>query len=339
MIPAWALIPAALALDALLGDPRSWPHPVRAIGACASACERISRRVLPPLFAGIVSWLAVLGATAGAAFGFVALASRLSGMAADALGWPPPYALGRFAAETWITYVAIAPRDLAEHALRVRAALVDAALTPEGRLAAGRKAVAMIVGRDVDALDEAGIVRAATESVAESLVDGVVAPLFWTIPFGAVGAIAYRAVNTMDSMFGHKDERYLLFGRVPARADDAANWLPARLSIPFIAAAARLSGFRARDAWRIGLRDGAKHASPNSGRPEAAFAGALGLRLAGPAWYGGERLDKPWMGDGERRPVPDDIRKAVVLMYGATLLSAAAFAAATWALRALVTGG
>jgi len=230
------LVGGALLVDALLGDPQTRLHPVRLMGRLAAAVEGIARRAAgrggrrdapeaePRARTGLVirgaaAWACVVGISAGAA----ALLLWLAGLAGAALGEalgkaPAPGArIGEGIAAVLLVYVSMAPRDLAGHALRVRRALRD------GGLEEGRKAVSMIVGRDVERLDEAGVVRACIESVAESAVDGVVAPLFWALLLGPIGAVAYRAINTLDSSWGYRDGRYLHFGRVAARADDAAG--------------------------------------------------------------------------------------------------------------------
>ncbi|MBU1080375.1 MAG: cobalamin biosynthesis protein, partial [Spirochaetes bacterium] len=191
----------------------------------------------------------------------------------------------------------------------------------------GRAAVAMLVGRDVSALDRAAVARACVESVAESSVDGAAAPLFWAALLGPWAAFAYRAVNTMDSMFGHKDERYVDFGLAPARADDVANWLPARLSSIVACLLSPLAGGGAAAAFRSFLSWRLAHESPNAGHPESAYAGALGLRLGGPSRYAEGVIDKPWINPQGREAVASDIRRAVALMYAQTVLSAGAFLA------------
>ena len=319
----WTIVPAALALDAILGDPPRLPHPTRAMGFLAAKVEAPLRSALPPLLAGAVGWLAVVGTAAALALALPALI----GLAAINLGAPHRVAaLVAWISRVWLVYVSIAPRDLAAHALRVAKALQ----APDVPLEAGRRAVSMIVGRDVDRLNEAGVIRAAVESVAESACDGVCAPIFWAFLLGPLGAFAYRACNTLDSMWGHKNERYILFGRVAAVLDDALNWIPARLA--FLAAAAsafvlglfpphRYSGYA---AFRVGWRDRRKHESPNAAWLEASFAGALGLRLGGDAWYGGERLPKDFLGDAGREPEVADIARSVVLMYATTAIFALA---------------
>ena len=194
-----------------------------------------------------------------------------------------------------------------------------------GTLADARKAVSRIVGRDTKALTFEGVTKAAVETVAENTSDGVVAPLFYLALGGPLLGLLYKAVNTMDSMVGYKNDKYLFFGRAAAKLDDAANFLPSRLSALLMIAAAFLSGLDWRGAWRIFKRDRFCHASPNSAQTEAACAGALGIRLAGDAWYFGTLYKKPFIGDDRRPPVPEDIRLACRLLYWTAFLSAALF--------------
>jgi len=209
----------------------------------------------------------------------------------------------------WLIYTSVAARDLAGHGREVYDALKTGVL-PQARQRVGR-----MVGRDTEGLDEREVVRATVESVAESIVDGMTAPLFWAVLLGPAGAVAYRAVNTLDSMFGYRDERYEKFGWAAARLDDAANFVPARLTGPLICLAAGLLGMQGRNAWHILRRDGGKHPSPNAGWAEAAVAGALGVRLGGANYYAGQASVKPHLGDGEEPLVPDHILRASRLMF------------------------
>ena len=193
------------------------------------------------------------------------------------------------------------------------------------------------MGRDTQRLDEAGITRAAVETVAENFSDGVLAPLFYLLLGGAPLALCYKAINTMDSMIGYKNERYLYFGRCAAKLDDAANWLPARLSALLLVLASALLGEDAQGAWRIWRRDRRNHASPNSAQTEAAMAGALGIQLAGPAWYFGEKYDKPTIGDVKRPVEPNDILRADRLLYGGGVLGLVLLGLVRWAV--LLWGG
>ena len=190
-----------------------------------------------------------------------------------------------------------------------------------GDLPAARRQVSHLVGRDTGALDGAGVARAAVESVAESSVDGVTAPLFFAALGGGPLAMAYRAVNTLDSMVGHKDARHRDIGWASARLDDLLNWVPARLTGGLLVLSASLCGENAGGGWRVSRRDRLKHASPNAGHPEAAVAGALGLRLGGPLSYGGEVQDKPWIGDGTAEAGAGDILRAMRLVHVAALLA------------------
>ena len=216
-----------------------------------------------------------------------------------------------------LAWPALAQRSLFDH-VRAVGERIDA-----GDLPGARSAVGMIVGRDTAALDEAGVARAAIESLAESYCDGVAAPLFWLLLLGLPGVWAYKAVNTADSLIGHREDRWRAFGWAAARTDDFANWIPARLSGALIC----LAGGR---GWRILWRDARKHASPNAGWPEAAMAGALGLRLAGPIAYDGVMHDKPWIGDGARDAGGDEIDRALAIYLRACLLLWIVAGGAAW---------
>ena len=216
----------------------------------------------------------------------------------------------------------IAQRSLYQHVARVRAAFAD------GGLDEARRAVSMIVGRDPDQLDEAGVCRAAIESCAENFSDGVVAPAFWLALFGLPGLIAYKAINTADSMIGHRSPRYEAFGWASARLDDLVNLIPARLSGLVIAIVAPIAGGTTGTARGVMWRDAAKHRSPNAGWPESATAGALGLALAGPRRYGERIVDDVFLNaEARKAATPDDIRRALDLLVAACLLQAAAYSA------------
>jgi adenosylcobinamide-phosphate synthase len=216
----------------------------------------------------------------------------------------------------------LAWRGLDEHVVRVACGL-------EQSLADGRLAVAEIVGRDPESLDAAAVARAAIESAAENFSDGVIAPLFWGLLLGLPGMLAYKAINTADSMIGHLSPRFSQFGRFAARLDDAANWLPARFSaFLLLGAAALMPGASPRAGWRAMIRDARRHRSPNAGWPEAAAAGCLGLRLAGPRRYDGRVVDDAWMGQGRAAATPADIRSSLDLVRRATLITAGLIALA-----------
>ena len=302
-------------LDLLLGDPaRLAPvHPVVLMGKTITALEKRLRALFPrtpqgEYRAGLTLALLMSGGT----FAFCKLALR----ALDAL-----FPKLSFTLEVIWCWQALAVKDL-----RVEAMRVMTALETEG-LNAARRAVSRIVGRDTDELSAAGVTRAAVETVAENFSDGVVAPLFWMLTGGAPLSLCYKAINTMDSMLGYKNARYLHFGRAPAKLDDAANFLPARLAALLLIAAAWLMGEDAASALRIWRRDRHKHASPNSAQCEAAMAGALGVRLGGPARYFGVRHEKPWLGDKRREIVPGDIRRACRLEYAGAVLGLAVLGA------------
>lgn len=263
----------------LCGDPRWLPHPVKCIGRFAAALEAPLRRAIPNArAAGIGAVFIVLSVTGFGALALVTAAARLHPMAGDVVSIA-------------LLYTCFAGRDLARHSSRVFHALAD------GDLPEARRRVAMLVGRDTEHLDEPEVVRGTVESVAENMVDGVTAPIFFAVLGGPVGALLYKAVNTLDSTFGYKNERYLQFGWASARLDDAVNYFPARFTAPLVACTAALLGLRPLLAWRIFRRDGRKHPSPNSGLTEAAVAGALGVRLGGLNTYFGVPSERPCMGD------------------------------------------
>jgi adenosylcobinamide-phosphate synthase len=301
----------AVGLDLLLGDPQWLPHPVRGIGRLAIGTETLARRTLGSTrTAGLMAALAVYLSAGLAAWGAIRLAALWHPLAADAVS-------------IVLIYTTIAARDLVGHSMAVFGALTA------GDIMEARRRVGAIVGRDTATLDEAGVVRAAVESVAESTVDGVTAPLFFAVVAGPVGAVVYRAINTLDSMFGHQDERYRHFGWAAARIDDVANYLPARLTVPLACLAAVLLRQRPLVALRTVLRDGRNHASPNSGLAEAAMAGALGVQLGGVTFYDGQPLDKPTIGDALTSLRTQHIRTANAMM----LLSSGLFLAAMLLLR------
>ena len=308
----------AIAGDYLFGDPRSLPHPVRLIGRLCTIAERFSRATgASAASAGALTTAAVLLATGLTLALVLAACAAVAPLLADI-------------AAVILLYTAVAAHDLAAHSRAVYQRLIV------DDLDGARQAVAMIVGRDTTRLDRQGICRAAVETVAENTVDGVTAPLFWGIGFSllavpigadpialtAIGALLYKAINTMDSMFGYKNEKYLEFGRTAARLDDLANFLPARLTPVFLILAAAIQRLDWRGALRICRRDRLRHASPNSGHPEATVAGALGVRLGGPSVYFDTVVDKPWLGDDRRAIDADDILRTNRLMYLGALLFA-----------------
>ncbi len=293
-------------LDLILGDPHSWPHPVRWIGSLISSLEPPLRRLFPQTphgenVAGAVLAILVLAISWGAAALLLLATAAVS----------PWLSL---AVETVLCYQMLATKSLRDESMRVYDELAM------GDLPGARKAVSMIVGRDTQALDEAGVTRAAVETVAENASDGVIAPLLWMAVGGAPLGVFYKAVNTMDSMIGYKNDRYRHFGTFAAHLDDVCNYLPARLAGILMCAGAWLTGFDGAGAWRILRRDHAKHASPNSAYTEATCAGALGLQLAGDSFYFGKLVHKPTLGDPIRPIEPADIARANRLLYSTSAL-------------------
>ena len=293
---------AAFVLDFLLGDPRWLPHPVKLIGRCALFLEPLCRRTFRnERLAGIAAVFAVLAATGSLVYLLIRGASLVHPYLADAVS-------------IIVLYTTFAARDLARHGLDVLESL------QAGNLPEARQRVGLIVGRDTDRLEEGEIVRATVESIAENTSDGVTAPLFFAFVAGPLGAMLYKAVNTMDSTFGYKNERYLHFGWAAARLDDVVNYLPARLTGILIPAAAAFLGRNPLRSLKILFRDARKHPSPNSGMTEAAMAGALGIQLGGMNVYFGKPSFRATMGDPLRPHERKDITAACVLMYAVSIL-------------------
>lgn len=304
---------AGFLLDLILGDPRRIPHPVIFMGRMISFFERrlltgkTEQTAARQFASGCAAAVAVAALSAAFPAAVVFLACCIHPWAGVALS----------CLLCWQMYAA---KGLKTESMKVYRAL------REGDTEGARYAVSMIVGRDTSVLDEKGIIRAAVETVAENTSDGVLAPMFYMALAGPVGGYFYKSVNTMDSMTGYRNERYEYYGKCAARMDDVLNFLPARISgLLTVAAAALLpaergTGFRSssRGALRIFLRDRKKHASPNSAQTESACAGALGIRLAGPAVYFGMLHDKSYIGDGLREPEYEDICRANRLMYAAS---------------------
>lgn len=296
-------------LDLLLGDPEWVPHPIRLIGFMISKLEKVllgkkERSNRDKLRRGVM--LAV----------FAPAVSVLVSGAILALAWKIHMAVGIFA-EMVMTWQILAAKCLKTESMKVYTCL------KQGDLPAARKAVSMIVGRDTECLDADGVTRAAIETVAENTSDGVIAPMLYTALGGPVFGFFYKTVNTMDSMVGYKNDRYLYFGRAAARLDDAVNYLPSRISALFMIFAAFCSGkpFSGKGAFRIWRRDKRKHASPNSAQTESVCAGALGIRLAGDANYFGKTVKKPYIGDPVRPVETEDIKRVNRLMYRTAWIS------------------
>ena len=301
-------------LDQLLGDPQISCHPVRLLGNLIRFFERHffrwgKRKKHALLAGGAFMAVTVCVVTAFFVQGLLFLAGQISPVI-------------HFAAKSLLCYSLYAAKDLRVESMNVYQAL------KENGLEEGRKAVSMIVGRDVSRLDEAGVIKAAVETVAENTSDGVIAPLFYMAIGGPVLGWVYKAINTMDSMVGYKNETYLYFGRAAARLDDLVNYIPSRLSAVLMILASFFCRLDGKQAVKIYRRDRRKHASPNSAQTEAVCAGALRVQLAGDAWYFGVLHKKPVIGDDLRPVEPEDIPRANRLMLGTSvlgLLLAAAF--------------
>lgn len=288
-------------LDMIFGDPQGFPHPVRLMGGLISELEKRlldmeNRNPDRELKNGKLLAAAVLlsvSAVSSAVFIAAYFAHPIFGACAEA----------------FMTYQILAAKSLKSESMKVFDRL------EHDDLSGARKEVSMIVGRDTDNLDAEGVTKAAVETVAENTSDGVVAPMLYCAVGGPVLGLMYKAVNTMDSMIGYKNDKYLYFGRAAAKLDDAANFLPARISAVFMLFSAFIGGFDFKNALRIYKRDRLKHSSPNSAHTEAVCAGALGVRLAGDAVYFGKTVKKPFIGEALRKIEPEDIRRANRLMY------------------------
>ncbi len=290
---------AGFLLDLLFGDPHFLPHPIRLIGRLITFLEKkLYDEKKNLLLRGRLLVGAVLLVTGAVSGGILYIVYSI-------------YPVAGCVTESIMTYQILAVRSLKVESMKVYHTLWT------GTIEEARYAVSMIVGRDTACLDEAGVTRAAVETVAENTSDGVIAPMIALAVGGPFLGFLYKAVNTMDSMIGYKNERYLLFGRAAAKLDDAINYLPARISAYFMILAAFLAGkeFDGKRALRIYRRDRRKHASPNSAHTEAVCAGALGIRLAGDASYFGKLVKKPYIGDDERPVEICDIKRANRLLY------------------------
>ena len=319
------LLLAAMLFDAVIGDPR-WlyrivPHPTVVMGRVLSFCDgrfnRSSFGATGRRVAGAVSTVAIV-----VSFGL--------------LGALISVGLSHWQSGFWVEALLVSVL-IAQNSLYRHVADVTGALERDG-VEAGRSAVAHIVGRDPESLDGHGVARSAVESLAENFGDGVVAPVLWGLILGLPGIVAYKALNTADSMIGHLDHRYREFGWAAARLDDVANWVPARVAGFLLAVSGIQRGAgRTRDALEVMWRDGGTHRSVNAGYPEASMAGALGLRLAGPRRYQGVVTDDPWLGHGSIEATAADIRRGLRVYVGACLLLAVLMAG-LWAASRLLAG-
>lgn len=294
-------------LDFLFGDPVFLYHPVRLMGAFIALLERGARSICRGnekalLAAGVFLWVLAAGGSAAVVCLLLYEAQLIH----------PAF---RFVLESFWCYQLLAAKSLKQESMKVYIEL------ERGNLEGARKSVSMIVGRDTQSLDEAGVIRAAVETVAENTSDGVTAPLLFMVIGGAPLGFLYKAANTMDSMLGYRDERYLYLGRCPAKLDDVLNYIPSRLSAVLMIATAWLLGMDSHNAVRIYKRDRRKHASPNSAQTEAVCAGALQIRLAGDASYFGKLYKKETIGDDIRSVKSEDIVSANRLMYGTAILA------------------
>ncbi len=295
----------AFILDQIFGDPRNFPHPVVVIGKLISAMERFTRKVFPKtnkgeLAAGAFTWVIV--ATVSFAVPFIALV-----LLAKVNVW------AAFALNTFWSYQIFASKSLKEQSM-----LVYRYLEAED-LPNSRKYLSWIVGRDTSELDPEEITKAVVETVAENTSDGVTAPMLYMMILGAPLGMLYKAINTMDSMLGYKNDRYMYFGRIPAKIDDVANFIPARITGLLMCLTAPLIGLDGRNAYRIYKRDRLKHLSPNSGHLEAACAGAMHIMLGGDSYYFGKLVEKASLGDPDREVRITDIPLSIKMMYASSL--------------------
>jgi len=292
----------AFILDSALGDPHSFPHPVIFIGKAISGLEKFFRKIMPERLGGVLMVLIVVSATFTTAYLVSSVAAII---------------------EVFLMYTIFAARCLAKEAMNIHRSLT------EGNIDDARKAVSYLVSRDTEHMTRDDIIKATVETVSENIVDGITAPMFYLFIGGAAGGMTYKSINTMDSMVGYKNEKYIKFGWAAARLDDIANFIPARITGLIIIPIASI--FARRDfinSWRIFFRDRKKHSSPNSAHSESPVAGALNIQLGGKTSYFGEIKDKPTIGDFKRELQADDIYETVRLMYYSSVTALAIGASA-----------
>lgn len=292
----------AFVMDLIVGDPHRIPHPVRAMGRVIEWAESPLRALPSETLSGIILAVSVVLAT------YMSTSWILSASLRYGL-------LSYFVVATIVLYFTISVKSLVDEAGAVASALES------GDIVGARQRLSRIVGRDTENLDEPQIVRACVETVAENTVDGIISPIFYAALGGPAAAMAYKAVNTLDSMVGYRSERYIKFGWASARLDDLANYIPARISARLIAVSSYFCGRKFRECVLIAIRDGRKHPSINSGIPEAAFAGALGVQLGGPSTYSGAPSNKPLIGDPEKSLTVERIREATGMAYVTAFLA------------------
>lgn len=298
---AYSLLIATL-IDFVLGDPYWFPHPVIMMGRLIRFTEKRVRRSFAKnkVLGGCVLWFVVVGSSFATVFWAIRLAGKISPLLA-------------FSMQTLLMWNCISTKCLAVEAEKVGSAV------RRGDLNLSRTRISYLVGRDTTELSFAEILRATVETVAENTVDGTIAPMFFAVLGGAPLMVAYKACNTLDSMVGYKNEDYIELGRASALIDDLVNLIPARVSIALIALSAPLVGLNVKEAWRIGLRDRKNHLSPNSAHAEAAFAGALGVRLGGTNVYFGKKVEKPTIGDAVKELEAEDISRSNRLLFATTI--------------------
>ena len=297
------ILAAAFLLDCLLGDPRWLPHPICLIGKLIAGTEKGMRRLIKnQFFGGLLLVIVVITVSTAVPWVILILAGMINPWLETVL-------------QVWFCYQILAMKSLRTESMRVYTPL------KAGDLPLARKYLSWIVGRETDPLDEEGVAKAAVETVAENTSDGVVAPLIFMAIGGAPLGFLYKAINTMDSMIGYKNDKYIRFGRAAARLDDAANFIPARLSALLMILAAYILRFDGGNARRIYWRDRRNHKSPNSAQTESVCAGALHIQLAGPAVYFGKLVEKPTIGDRDRSTTAEDICLANRLMIGTSVLA------------------
>ena len=303
-----AAVSIGFVLDAIFGDPDFKLLPIRLIGYLISFLEKVMRRIFTKneRLGGAVMAICVLIICGGVPFAILFFAYRLN------------YFFG-IAIESVICYFMLAAKSLKQAGMSVYKPLKN------GDVDGARKSVSMIVGRDTESLDDIGITKAAVETVAENTSDGVIAPLIYMAIGGGVLGCVYKAINTMDSMVGYKNDRYINFGRFAAKLDDIANYIPSRISAYLMIFASKIMGCNSRNAYRIFKRDSRNHASPNSAQTESVVAGALEIQLAGDAYYFGKLYKKPFIGDGIKPIKYDNIADSIKLMYMTSVISAVLF--------------
>lgn len=292
----------AYVLDIAIGDPQWNYHPVRLMGRSIEITESVLRKFpIPERMAGTLLTIIIVFGIYSATYAIMFVSRRWCFFCEGIIG-------------AIIIYFAVSMKSLADEAKKVMRSL------KENDLMRARKVLSRIVGRDTEQLNEEQVIRACVETVAEGSLDGVLSPLFYSFLGGPGAAMAYRAVNTLDSMVGYKDEKYIRFGWASARLDDAANYIPARISAILIPVASFLCGYGFKRSLQIALRDGRKHESPNSGIPEAAMAGALGVRLGGSSTYQGEIIERSFIGDAQNHLTRESIAVSIKILYLASLL-------------------